>query len=94
MTDARPTMRPAERSVPAISSVKQMPSAMISLVDDCVRISSTTRTCMNLRSLIQIITTSTSSARIIALFVKKVFAVLEEIVTSPRESRRIYCDKA
>ena len=34
ITAASPTIRPALRSVPAINSAKQIPSAIMSLVDD------------------------------------------------------------
>ena len=41
-TAAKPTIRPADRSVPAINRVKQMPNAIIILVEDCVKMSKRT----------------------------------------------------
>ena len=61
-TAASPTMRPAERSVPAIRSVKQMPRAMMRRVEDCVRTSSATRTCIKRGWMTQMTTTRTSMA--------------------------------
>ena len=82
-TAARPTMRPAERSVPAMSSVKQMPKAMIRRVEDCVRMSSATRSCMKRGWRTQMTTTSTSIASRMALFVRNAANVLREKTTSP-----------
>ena len=76
-------MRPAERSVPAINSVKQIPSAIINLVEDCVKISSATRICINLGCKMQITITKTNIANKIALLVKNVLKFFDEKTTSP-----------
>ena len=83
MTAAKPTIRPADRSVPAMSSVKQMPSAMMRRVEDWVRMSSATRICMNRGWRTQMTMTSTSIASRMALLVRNEPKVLRENTTSP-----------
>ncbi len=67
-------MRPADKSVPAISIVEQMPRAIIILIDDCERISSKTSNCKKRGSITAMTIIITRSAKTSAYLRKKSFA--------------------